>query len=371
MSFLSLRGNQATKFTFVDTLDLQDHDTPSAQDHRHQPAHPAPLGQGPPAPHQNASLRHAQEDRAAEQDYLADQWGSGRSSHEGSELLEEDPDIFSDHGHTNGDEHATHQVGRSSEDSDMTDADEDNGDDDMVDKISSSPSIDDGKLDLPSTPSPFPSSSSPSPVGWLHHLQGRRSDIDQAFKDLRHYGVGLGDEYSGPYEILDRTAIPPIRYPHEGRVRTRKNDRQNTRESEHSTKQRRKKKKRLDNAPHVDVKRPGVFAWLDDLAPLEFHEFEPEPLSGDNPIEKDDATLPQLDTQWEYVTKDSSVESLQDPEDIDFEFVYALHTFVATVEGQANASKGDTMQLLDDSNSYWWLVRVVKDSSIGLFFRCL
>lgn len=52
-------------------------------------------------------------------------------------------------------------------------------------------------------------------------------------------------------------------------------------------------------------------------------------------------------------------------EDIDFEFVYALHTFVATVEGQANASKGDTMVLLDDSNSYWWLVRVVKDGSIG------
>ena len=56
---------------------------------------------------------------------------------------------------------------------------------------------------------------------------------------------------------------------------------------------------------------------------------------------------------------------LQQSEDIDFEFVYALHTFVATVEGQANASKGDAMQLLDDSNSYWWLVRVVKDSSIG------
>ena len=58
-------------------------------------------------------------------------------------------------------------------------------------------------------------------------------------------------------------------------------------------------------------------------------------------------------------------ECLRELEDIDFEFVYALHTFVATVEGQANATKGDTMVLLDDSNSYWWLVRVVKDSSIG------
>jgi hypothetical protein len=59
-------------------------------------------------------------------------------------------------------------------------------------------------------------------------------------------------------------------------------------------------------------------------------------------------------------------ECLQETEDIDFEFVYALHNFVATVEGQANAAKGDTMVLLDDSNSYWWLVRVVKDSTIGL-----
>lgn len=58
-------------------------------------------------------------------------------------------------------------------------------------------------------------------------------------------------------------------------------------------------------------------------------------------------------------------ECLHDTEDIDFELVYALHTFIATVEGQANATKGDAMVLLDDSNSYWWLVRIVKDSSIG------
>ena len=52
-------------------------------------------------------------------------------------------------------------------------------------------------------------------------------------------------------------------------------------------------------------------------------------------------------------------------EDIDFEMVYALHHFNATVEGQANAAKGEHMVLLDDSNSYWWLVRIVRDSSIG------
>lgn len=66
------------------------------------------------------------------------------------------------------------------------------------------------------------------------------------------------------------------------------------------------------------------------------------------------------------IDHDCVAECLQVSEDIDFEFVYALHTFVATVEGQANATKGDTMVLLDDSNSYWWLVRVVKDSTIGM-----
>ncbi|PLN84339.1 hypothetical protein BDW42DRAFT_45327 [Aspergillus taichungensis] len=66
----------------------------------------------------------------------------------------------------------------------------------------------------------------------------------------------------------------------------------------------------------------------------------------------------------EFMDKISSSPSIDD-EDIDFEFVYALHNFVATVDGQANASKGDTMVLLDDSNSYWWLVRIVKDGSIG------
>lgn len=72
----------------------------------------------------------------------------------------------------------------------------------------------------------------------------------------------------------------------------------------------------------------------------------------------------EAETEDDMMDRISSSPSIDD-EDIDFEFVYALHTFVATVEGQANATKGDTMVLLDDSNSYWWLVRVVKDSSIG------
>lgn len=81
----------------------------------------------------------------------------------------------------------------------------------------------------------------------------------------------------------------------------------------------------------------------------------------------DDAKDILLDPPKRGFTAHSSLsrDCLPITEDIDFAFVYALHTFVASVEGQANATKGDTMVLLDDTNSYWWLVRVVKDSSIG------
>ncbi|CAI6340968.1 unnamed protein product [Periconia digitata] len=90
-------------------------------------------------------------------------------------------------------------------------------------------------------------------------------------------------------------------------------------------------------------------------------------LNGGMSGEGDDAELEDAevdDEDLDDMDRISSSPSISD-EDIDFDFVYALHTFVATVEGQANATKGDTMVLLDDSNSYWWLVRVVKDSSIG------
>lgn len=60
----------------------------------------------------------------------------------------------------------------------------------------------------------------------------------------------------------------------------------------------------------------------------------------------------------------SASPSISDGE-IDFDFVHSLHTFASCVEGQADVTKGDTLLLLDDSNAYWWLVRVIKDSSIG------
>ena len=92
-----------------------------------------------------------------------------------------------------------------------------------------------------------------------------------------------------------------------------------------------------------------------------------EPESNDQDTDNDDDTdalFADLDDR--FIDSGWGGECLRETEDIDFEFVYALHTFVATVEGQANAQKGDTMVLLDDSNSYWWLVKVVKDNSIGM-----
>jgi hypothetical protein len=75
-----------------------------------------------------------------------------------------------------------------------------------------------------------------------------------------------------------------------------------------------------------------------------------------------------VDEADEFMDEDDS-SSLSIPnESIDFDLVYSLHTFVATVEGQANVVKGDSLFLMDDTNSYWWLVRV-QDARSGLYPR--
>ncbi|KAJ3096733.1 hypothetical protein HK100_005502 [Physocladia obscura] len=49
---------------------------------------------------------------------------------------------------------------------------------------------------------------------------------------------------------------------------------------------------------------------------------------------------------------------------IDYALVYALHSFVATLEGQVCVLKGDPLALLDDSNSYWWLIGYIPAENI-------
>ncbi|KAI9360462.1 hypothetical protein DFJ73DRAFT_83718 [Zopfochytrium polystomum] len=50
---------------------------------------------------------------------------------------------------------------------------------------------------------------------------------------------------------------------------------------------------------------------------------------------------------------------------IDYDLVYARHTFVASLEGQVCVFKSDSLELLDDTNSYWWLVKCIKTDEIG------
>lgn len=76
--------------------------------------------------------------------------------------------------------------------------------------------------------------------------------------------------------------------------------------------------------------------------------------------EEDDVVEAEEEEGSDY-TSSSSIPD----ENINFDLVYTLHTFEATVDGQASVKKGDTLTLLNDSNSYWWLIRDLKTSEVG------
>jgi hypothetical protein len=118
----------------------------------------------------------------------------------------------------------------------------------------------------------------------------------------------------------------------------------------------------LSMAQYSDGLSAGLANGLRDVQQRQGSDSMDDTDLGDESVDVDEDEEEEDDD--DMMDRISSSPSIDD-EDIDFNFVYALHTFTATVEGQANATKGDTMVLLDDSNSYWWLVRVVKDSSIG------
>jgi hypothetical protein len=83
----------------------------------------------------------------------------------------------------------------------------------------------------------------------------------------------------------------------------------------------------------------------------------------------DDDTYEEYDEELDDARNEEREETgseLSIPDaNIDFDLVYALHTFAATVEGQASVVRGDALTLLDDSNSYWWLVKVLKSAEVG------
>ena len=382
----------------IDTIDLQNQNAPSAKDHTRQPVRPSALGEGPPAPHQADALKQVEQE-------LSEQHGrSPRASQDLSgkelQLLHEDGDGYGSSDGIGQDSNNLLRNAGANGSADDGDGDGDEGmDDDMMDKISSSPSIgDDGGYSLPlpwsDRTAPFPSSSFPA-----ENVPSPKAPLDDFLS-------------SSPFSET------PIHFP----LSFPRNEQDQTPSKDHHRKGGYTEDRTLLPADGEDAKsRDGPsllatdqrdsrfsedFADMEDSYEADFdaNDFAHLLLPADDPLldnSFDDAPLspssttstasaqtssPASATSWDDKkpdvndddTEDFSFiddprfldsgwggECLREIEDIDFEFVYALHTFVATVEGQANATKGDTMVLLDDSNSYWWLVRVVKDSSIG------
>ncbi|KAI1772460.1 hypothetical protein F4818DRAFT_444283 [Hypoxylon cercidicola] len=352
----------------ADTIDLQSNEPLSPKKHKSPTKPAAPNGNASLAPHQAETLREVQEGRAGEesrsprvswvegdtgndlQQYAEDLANGIANSLNGNKMPSEDALAIAQNGGV---------TGSTSEDGDMdTDADADDLDDDMMDKISSSPSIEDGgysppppawpqRVDSlhPLAPRCYSSSSSTvseakSSSTSLEHTESPTPQplFYQTSKALvrmstRHHLLPGGTEQDIEPGEVDKTTAS------KARLETEDHSCSDDESTEHST------ESNVDDEEHL-------ISPYDFLFPYDIKEDD-----------DDDGFSSATDT--EFIDFGWDGEYLQDLEDIDFEFVYALHTFVATVEGQANATKGDTMVLLDDSNSYWWLVRVVKDSSIG------
>jgi hypothetical protein len=134
----------------VDTIDLQDQHSPSAQDHSRQPNYPSRIGAGRPAPHQNESLRHAEQVSKEEQMHgprILEGPRIVEDHHSGIDIIYDDADdMIGDAAGTSDGRGGSYRhgiVGVSTE-GDLADSEGDDILDDDLDKISSSPSIDDG-----------------------------------------------------------------------------------------------------------------------------------------------------------------------------------------------------------------------------------
>ncbi|KAF2087959.1 hypothetical protein K490DRAFT_56528 [Saccharata proteae CBS 121410] len=328
----------------ADTIDLQAQSSPSAADHTRQPTQPAPLGIGPAAPHQAAAVRHVNAERNSEEIRL-------------SAAL----DDLQDGDYANGDdehhdEHATHMNGEqadASDDPDLADSETEDMDDDMLDKISSSPSIDDASHHH----SGEYTRTEPEPGATASDHEIDEDDHEESRDTLgplpgeQHEDEGLGQDVQDEGDTADlrikgdASAETASLLPDDDSVAQDPVDPEDTAGHTPPT-----------SRPASAAESDSADSWVTESDHASWNEEEEE--------DDDDSDDFSFSDDPRFVDSGWGGECLRETEDIDFEFVYALHTFVATVEGQANATKGDTMVLLDDSNSYWWLVRVVKDSSI-------
>ncbi|KAL6815006.1 hypothetical protein J3E69DRAFT_358866 [Trichoderma sp. SZMC 28015] len=353
----------------ADTIDLQHHHAPSTQDHS------APRGltghtisrnpfSNPPvllAPHQAETLREVAHETAIAQSrspWAATDTDNGRPN---AEIIADGMDVYQQHQHQQ-DSLAVAQNGGMADDDDI----EEDGDldDDMMDRISSSPSIEDGAC-----------SSVVTPVAWPRRVSSLSCIPRTPWTSLHSHPHSSSPSPAPSTADTDTDSLQHNRIAHRhllsGEYAGRSHDDNDNEDAD---------KRHVDSYvighQHVVVAKDDTYFAACDCdfdcndRHLCAHEADCDPdmsltIPYNKSFEEDDDSDFSLPDDPRFIEYGWAAECLHEPEDIDFEFVYALHTFVATVEGQANATKGDTMVLLDDSNSYWWLVRVVKDSSIG------
>lgn len=343
-------------------------------------------------------MRHAEKDAADEQQRSPRvSWGEGDLQLESRPAEESSGGQEPDVGRRALDDPAArpdeHRRGSPVEDAEMADGEEDDGlDDDMMDKISSSPSIDDGgyhhsrhlpvkaisSLPAPVTSEIFPfqtptdlHSSLPF-VSTSPYISPFSQRQEEDYNHHRHLqGGSFGDR---PFESHDSSM-----------------DYKSVSQQEHQEEPINTDEGFFDAFEDLQECYEGHSEGfeLDDLLtsrlkedvdgndsspqPSGLHHIShvtsthetPEEDDDDDLVDDNDADNVSFSTDIRFIDSGWGGECLREAEDINFQFVYALHGFPATVDGQANASKGDTMILLDDRNSYWWLVRIVKDDSIG------
>ncbi|KAL7935706.1 hypothetical protein V8C35DRAFT_321285 [Trichoderma chlorosporum] len=339
----------------ADTIDLQHHHAPSTQDHL---AHASPTTSrnpfsSPPvllAPHQAETLRDIAHETAIEQSrspWAATDKDDGRPN---AGNIADGMDVYQQHQHQQ-DSLAVAQNGGMADDDDI----EEDGDldDDMMDRISSSPSIEDGAC-----------SSVVTPVAWPRRVSSLSSIPRTPWTSLHLTSPSPSPAPS----TTDTDFLQQIRIAHHHLLSGEYVDCSDDDGDDNHDDD--------DQRHHFHIVEDETYFAACDCdfdcndGDLCAHEADLETdmsltIPYNKSFEEDDDSDFSLPDDPRFIDHGWAAECLHEPEDIDFEFVYALHTFVATVEGQANATKGDTMVLLDDSNSYWWLVRVVKDSSIG------
>ncbi|KAK6611587.1 Tip elongation aberrant protein Tea4 [Botrytis cinerea] len=363
----------------ADSIDLQDQNAPSAQDHTKKHANTAPLGTGPPAPHQAEALRDVAAEVADEQHRsprVSREWANGEGQMI-QDYTSDDSAAGGDaamNGNSQQDDLAIAQngglAGSGGEDGDMADAEgDDSMDDDMMDKISSSPSIDDGGYSLPKIwPSRSDSLSRASSSSFsqacgessspfvepptffpLQPMSGQLDmDLSQVAHEIQYHHHHLGeylDRANSTTSNYDTDAPIPVT-PEKYGPCVEKHGQDYNEEYFHD-------QLIAMHDSDQDIAQTSAFDPYDYneamTIPYESSEDEEGQHYEDDEDDEDDNDDIPYAADSRFVDSGWGGECLQESEDIDFEFVYALHTFVATVEGQANATKGDTMVLLDDS----------------------